>query len=118
MSRILIAEDAESIAQMLKEILEHSGFQVIGVAKNGDEAVELYKSLKPDLVTMDIIMPFKSGIAATKEILEFDPSAKIVVCSALGMNTIIEEAKEAGAKDFITKPFKASHVVSVLKKIL
>ena len=87
-------------------------------AKNGLEAVEKYKELRPDLTTMDIVMPFKSGIEATREIIKADPRAVIVMCSALGQESLVMEAIEAGASDFIVKPFKSEDVLSVVKKVL
>ena len=82
------------------------------------EAVEKYKDLKPDMTTMDIVMPFKSGIEATKEILAADPGAVIVMCSALGQESLVMEAIEGGAADFVVKPFKPEDVLRVVQKVL
>jgi len=90
---------------LIREAISPEGFEVAGEASNGDEAVKKYIALSPDIMTMDIVMPQKSGIEAVKEIIAFDPSAKIIMCSALGQDSLIMEAIEAGAKDFIVKPF-------------
>jgi two-component system chemotaxis response regulator CheY len=117
MARILIADDASFMRQMIREIIEPEGYEVVGEATNGIEAVELYKELQPDLVTMDIVMPKRSGIDAVKLILADEPTACVVMCSALGQETLVMEALQAGARDFIVKPFKPDCVVSTLKKV-
>ena len=94
------------------------GNEIVGEAANGVEAVEKYKELSPDLVTMDIVMPFKSGIEATREIISFDKSATIVMCSALGQESLVIEAIDAGAADFVVKPFKSEDVQRVCEKAL
>ena len=104
--------------QMIREIIEPEGYEVVGEATNGIEAVDLYKELQPDLVTMDIVMPKRSGIDAVKAILAGDPTACVVMCSALGQETLVMEALQAGARDFIVKPFKPDSVISTLKKII
>jgi two-component system chemotaxis response regulator CheY len=104
--------------QMIREIIEPEGFQVVGEATNGIEAVELFDELQPDLVTMDIVMPKRSGIDAAKTILATHSTACIVMCSALGQETLVMEALQAGARDFIVKPFKPDNVIATLKKIL
>jgi two-component system, chemotaxis family, chemotaxis protein CheY len=115
---VRIVDDAIFMRNMLKDIFASGGFEVVGEASNGLEAVEKYKALKPDLTTMDIVMPFKSGIEATREIIKADANAVIVMCSALGQESLVMEAIEAGASDFIVKPFKAEDVLSVVKKVL
>ena len=95
-----------------------SDYEIVGEAVHGVEAVDKYKELNPDLVTMDIVMPFKSGIEATKEILAHDSNATIIMCSALGQESLVMEAIEAGAADFIVKPFKADDVLAVVNKVL
>ncbi len=115
--RILIVDDAAFMRNMIKDILEEEGYEVAGEAANGEEAVSKYKELKPDVVTMDIVMPMKSGIEAVHEIVSFNKDAKIVMCSALGQESLITEAIEAGAKDFIIKPFKKENVVDIIKKL-
>ena len=116
--KVLIVDDAIFMRNMIKDIFSGSGFEVVGEAANGLEAVEKFKELKPDLTTMDIVMPFKSGIEATREIVKHDPEAVIVMCSALGQESLVMEAIEAGASDFIVKPFKSEDVLSVVKKVL
>lgn len=116
--RVLICDDAEFMRTLLRDTLERADFVVVGEAVNGKEAVEKYKELKPDIVTMDIVMPVKSGIDATKEIMAYDQKARVVMCSALGQEILVMDAIEAGAKDFIVKPFTDETVISVLKKVL
>ena len=118
MARILVADDASFMRQMIREIVEAEGFEVCGEASDGVEAVEEFKRLHPDLVTMDIVMPRKSGIDAVRGIMEVDPKACVVMCSALGQETLVTEAMQAGACDFIVKPFKPDDVVSTLRKAL
>src|SRR6266508_913849 len=103
---------------MIKDSVSGACFQGSAVAANGLEAVEKYKELRPDTTTMDIVMPFKSGIEATREIIKQDAKAVIVMCSALGQESLVMEAIEAGASDFIVKPFKSEDVLSVVKKVL
>ena len=116
--RVLIVDDAVFMRNMIKDIFSGGGFEVVGEAANGLEAVDRWRELKPDLTTMDIVMPFKSGIEATREIVARDPKALIVMCSALGQESLVMEAIEAGASDFIVKPFKAEDVLAVVKKVL
>ncbi len=118
MARVLIADDASFMRQMIREIIEPEGHSVVGEATNGIEAVEQYEELQPDLVTMDIVMPKRSGIDAVKGILAKHPDACIVMCSALGQETLVMEALQAGARDFIVKPFKPDNVVATIQKIL
>lgn len=118
MARVLIADDASFMRQMIREIIEPEGHEVIGEATNGIEAVELFRELQPELVTMDIVMPKRSGIDAVKAILAEQPSACVVMCSALGQETLVMEALQAGARDFIVKPFKPDSVISTLSKVL
>ena len=117
-ARVLIADDASFMRQMIREIIEPEGYEVVAEATDGMEAVEQYESLHPDLVTMDIVMPKRSGIDAVKGIIEQSPDACVVMCSALGQETLVMEALQAGAKDFIVKPFKPDNVISTLKKVL
>ncbi|MBW2701712.1 MAG: response regulator [Deltaproteobacteria bacterium] len=117
-SKVLIVDDAVFMRNTLKEIFSSHEFEVAGEASNGVEAVEKYKDLKPDITTMDIVMPFKNGIQATREILAEDPEATIVICSALGQESLVTEAIEAGATDFIVKPFRAENVMQVVKKAM
>jgi two-component system, chemotaxis family, chemotaxis protein CheY len=117
MPRVLIVDDAAFMRAMIRDILTKNGFEVAGEAGNGNEAVRLYDELHPDVVTMDIVMPLKSGIEATREITEKHPGARVVICSALGQESLVMEAMEVGAKDFIVKPFKEDQVVAVCKKL-
>jgi len=116
--RVLVVDDAIFMRNMIKDIFSSAGYEVVGEAANGLEAVERYKELKPDLTTMDIVMPFKSGIEATREIVKTDDKATIIMCSALGQESLVMEAIEAGASDFIVKPFRAEDVLSVVKKVI
>jgi len=121
MAKILIVDDAVFIRQRLSNLLKKEGFEIAGEAENGKDAIEKYKELKPDLVTMDIIMPNIQeidGIAAVKEIMEIDPQAKIIIVSAVGQRALMLEAIQAGAKDFIVKPYLASEVVKVIRRVL
>ncbi|MCC3145214.1 response regulator [Halanaerobium sp. Z-7514] len=117
MAEILIADDAAFMRLNLKNILKDD-FEITGEAENGQEAVELYQELNPDIVTMDITMPVMDGLEAIKAIKDIDPDAQIVVCSAMGQQKIVIQAIELGAKDFIVKPFKKDRVVESLKKLL
>jgi len=116
--RVLIVDDAAFMRMMLKNILSQNGYEIAGEASNGLEAVTLYKELKPDLVTMDITMPEMDGIAAVKEIRKIDPEAKIVMCSAMGQQAMVIESIQAGAKDFIVKPFQPDRVLEAVKKVV
>jgi len=117
-ARVLIADDASFMRQMIREIIEPEGFEVVGESTDGIEAVEHFAELQPDLVTMDIVMPKKSGIDAVKDILARHPHARVVMCSALGQETLVMEALQAGALDFIVKPFKPDAVLATLHKVL
>ncbi|MCP4761233.1 MAG: response regulator [archaeon] len=116
--KILVCDDSKFMRMMIKNILIQNNFEVIDEAENGLQAVEKYKSLKPDLVTMDIVMPEKSGIEAVREIIGFDANARIVMCSALGQQGLLVEAIEAGAQEFIIKPFKPARVLEAVNKVL
>lgn len=116
--RILIVDDAAFMRMMIKDILKKNDFEVCGEAEDGRQAVERYKELSPDLVTMDITMPKLDGIAAVREIKKMDPAAKIVMCSAMGQQAMVVEAIQAGALDFIVKPFQHDRVVEALRKAL
>ena len=118
MARIMVADDASFMRQMIREIVEGEGYEVVGEAADGDEAVETYKQVQPELVMMDIVMPRRSGIDSVKAILKLDPKARVVMCSALGQETLVAEAMDAGASDFIVKPFKPESVLATLKKVI
>ena len=119
MAKILIVDDAAFMRMMLKDILTKGGFEIAGEAADGVEAVAKYNELKPDLVTLDITMPNKDGIQALKEIKAADPNATCVMCSAMGQQSMVIEAIQSGAKDFIVKPFQADRIrinLIILKK--
>ncbi len=117
-TRVLIADDAVFMRNMIRDIFGTAPeFEVVGEAANGDEAISRYDELKPDVVTMDIVMPMKSGIEAVKEICQKHNGAKIVMCSALGQESLVMEAIEAGASDFIVKPFTPDKVLEVVRKV-
>jgi two-component system chemotaxis response regulator CheY len=117
MAKVLIVDDAAFMRMMLKNILGKNGHQIVGEAQNGAEGVKKYTELKPDVVTMDIIMPEVNGIEAVRQIMAIDPEAKIVMVSALGQEAMVKEALEAGARDFIVKPFKENKVLEVIEKL-
>jgi len=117
MRSILIADDSMFMRQMLKELLPKDQFTVVGEASTGKEALAKYNELNPDLVTMDITMPDMDGITAVRKIIETSPKAKIVMVSAMGQKPMIKEALEAGAKDFIVKPFDREKIISILSNL-
>lgn len=118
MANILVVDDAAFMRMMLKDILTKGGHQVVGEAANGLEAIVQYDKLRPDLVTMDITMPEMEGIEALKGIKQNDPKAKVVMCSAMGQQLMVVQAIQAGARDFIVKPFQAERVLEAIKKVL
>ncbi len=115
---VLICDDAIFMRTMVGDILQSAGFEVVGEAETGLQAVEKYKQLRPDLVTMDIVMPDMGGIDAVREITKFDPQAKILMCSAMGQQALVVEAIQAGAKDFVVKPFQPSRVLEAVQRVL
>jgi two-component system chemotaxis response regulator CheY len=118
MVKVLIVDDAQFMRNILKKIFVNNKYEVVGEAENADAGVAAYKRLKPDVVTMDICMPNKSGIEAIREIIKFDKNAKILVCSALGQELLVMEAIQAGAQDFIVKPFKQEKIIETMDKIM
>ena len=116
--KVLIVDDAAFMRMMIKDILEKNGFEVVGEASNGIKAVEIYNKEMPDIITMDITMPDMDGIQAVKAIKKINPSAKIVMCSAMGQQTMVMDAIKAGADDFVVKPFQAERVLESVKKVL
>jgi len=116
--RVLVVDDASFMRNMLRDVFERGPFVVVGEAENGVEAVRLYQKLRPDLTSLDIVMPLMDGITALKEIVRFDPSAKVVMCSALGQEALVAEAIDAGASEFIVKPFRAERVLKVAQSVL
>lgn len=118
MANILIVDDAAFMRMMIKDILSKNGYTVIGEAENGIKAIERYKELQPDLVIMDITMPEMDGIQAVKQIKAINDSAKIIMCSAMGQQAMVIESIQAGARDFIVKPFQAERVIEAVKKVV
>ena len=117
MARVLIVDDAAFMRISIKNMLTKNGYEVVGEAENGLVAIELYKELRPDIVTMDITMPEMSGLDALKEIQKLDPQAKIVMVSAMGQEAMVREAIVSGAKGFIVKPFKEEGIIAAIKKL-
>ncbi|WP_442600936.1 response regulator [Paenibacillus sp. KN14-4R] len=117
-NRILIVDDAAFMRMMIRDILTKNGYEVCGEANDGAQAIEKYKELHPDLITMDITMPEMDGIQALKEIKNIDANAKVIMCSAMGQQAMVIDAIQAGAKDFIVKPFQADRVIEAIKKTL
>jgi two-component system chemotaxis response regulator CheY len=115
---ILVCDDAIFMRTMIGDILTGAGYEVVGEAETGVQAVEQYSRLKPDLVTMDIVMPDMGGIDAVREIRRQDPDAKILMCSAMGQQALVVEAIQAGAKDFVVKPFQPSRVLEAVQRVL
>ena len=115
---VLVCDDAIFMRTMIADILTHAGFEIVGEAETGLQAVDKYKQLKPDLVTMDIVMPDMGGIEAVREICKTDPEAKILMCSAMGQQALVVEAIQAGAKDFVVKPFQPSRVLEAVQRVL
>lgn len=117
-NRVLIVDDAQFMRDLLRDIFEQAGWEVAGEAENGKQAAEQFQLLKPDLVTMDIVMPLRSGIEALADIIASDPAARVVMCSALGQESMVMEAVKAGAKDFIVKPFQPEQVLRIVKRAM
>jgi len=117
MKKILIADDAVFMRMMLRDLLTQHGFTIAGEAENGQEAVELFDELKPDLLIIDILMPIMDGLTAVEKILRKHPDAKIAMITAMGQRTYIDRAKEIGVKTFITKPFSPQAVIDKLNSI-
>ncbi len=117
-NRILVTDDAAFMRMMIKDILTKAGFEIVGEAENGKQAVDKYKELKPDLVTMDITMPEMDGLEALKAIRAIDSAAKVVMCSAMGQQAMVVEAVQNGARDFIVKPFQSDKVLESINKVI
>ncbi len=117
MAKVLITDDTLFMRVTLKGILGSNGFSEIIEATNGEEAVQQYQQHRPDVVLMDITMPVMDGIAATRKIREFDPNAKIIMCTALGQKEMVLQAVEAGARDFIVKPFQTDRVIETVRRL-
>jgi two-component system, chemotaxis family, chemotaxis protein CheY len=115
---VLVCDDAIFMRTMISDILSQAGFEIVGEAESGVQAVAKYRELKPDLVTMDIVMPDMGGIEAVREICKADPEARILMCSAMGQQALVVEAIQAGAKDFVVKPFQPSRVLEAVQRVL
>ena len=115
---VLVCDDAIFMRTMVGDILTQAGFEIVGEAESGLEAVERYRELRPDLVTMDIVMPDMSGIDAVREIVKLDPEARVLMCSAMGQQGLVVEAIKAGAKEFVVKPFQPSRVLEAVTRAL
>lgn len=122
MPRVLVVDDALFMRKVLSDILKREGMEIAGEAENGQAAIDKFKELKPDLVTLDVVMPkvgeIDGGISALKEIMKIDANAKVVMVSAMGQHALVVEAIQAGAKDFIVKPFQQARVAQALKKVI
>jgi len=118
MARVLVVDDAAFMRKMVTDALTGGGHEVVGEAGNGAEAVARFQELRPDVMTLDITMPEKDGIAALKEIVALDPGAKVVMCSALGQESKVLESIKLGAKDFVVKPFQPDRVLGAIEKAL
>ncbi len=117
-NRVLVVDDAAFMRMMIKDILTKNGYEVVGEAADGQQAVERYQEMRPDLVTLDITMPEMDGIEALKAIRSMDPTARVIMCSAMGQQSMVIDAIQAGARDFIVKPFQADRVVEAVRKAL
>lgn len=117
MTKVLIVDDAAFMRLSIRTMLEKNGFEIVGEAENGLDAIQKYKDLNPDIVTMDITMPKVTGVDALKVIKGYDPNAKVVMLSAMGQESMVREAVLSGAKSFIVKPFKEEHIIKVLKDL-
>jgi two-component system, chemotaxis family, chemotaxis protein CheY len=118
MARVLVVDDAAFMRKLLTDALVSGGHEVVGEAGNGIEAVARWQELRPELTTLDITMPEKDGLAALAEIMAIDPSAKVIMCSALGQEAKVLEAVKLGAKDFVVKPFQPPRVLEAVEKAL
>ncbi|WP_044894131.1 response regulator [Bacillus alveayuensis] len=118
MAKILIVDDAKFMRMTLSNILKKANHEIVGEGENGKQAVELYRTLRPDVVTLDITMPVMNGLEAVKAIKQEDPNAKIIICSAMGQQKMVVEAIEAGALDFIVKPFDEPRVIDAVNRVL
>lgn len=114
---VIIVDDAAFVRKTLHRIISEANYQVVGEAEDGQSAIQLYKKLKPDLVTMDVVMPVMSGIEATKKITQFDRAARVVIISAMQQENLIIDAINAGARDYIFKPFTADEIIKTLDRV-
>ncbi len=117
-NRVLVVDDAAFMRMMIKDILRKGGYDVVGEAEDGAKAIDKFRELRPDLVTMDITMPDMDGISAVREIRKIDQNALIIMCSAMGQQAMVIDAIQAGAKDFVVKPFQPERVLEAVRKVL
>jgi two-component system chemotaxis response regulator CheY len=118
MARVLVVDDAAFMRKMVSDALVKGGHEVVGEAGNGNEAVARYQELRPEVTTLDITMPEKDGLQALQEIMALDPSARVIMCSALGQESKVLESIKIGAKDFVVKPFQPDRVLGAVDKAL
>lgn len=118
MARVLVVDDAAFMRMTIKKMIEPDGYTIVGEAGNGVEAVQKYMELQPDVVLLDITMPEMNGVDALKRIKEFDPKAKVIICSAMGQQAMVAQAVQSGAKDFLVKPFERDRLIAALKRVL
>jgi two-component system chemotaxis response regulator CheY len=118
MARVLVVDDAAFMRKLVTDALTKGGHEVVGEAGNGVEAVSRFQELKPDLVTLDITMPEKDGLAALQDIISLDPGARVIMCSALGQESKVLESIKIGAKDFVVKPFQPDRVIGAVEQAL
>ena len=118
MARVLIVDDASFMRMTIRRMLEPEGYEIAGEAGNGVEAVQKYIELQPDVVLLDITMPEMNGVDALKRMKEYDPKARVVICSAMGQQAMVAQAIQSGAKDFIVKPFEKDRLIAAIKRVL
>jgi two-component system, chemotaxis family, chemotaxis protein CheY len=118
MAKIMIVDDAAFMRAMIRDMLTKSGHEIVAEAKNGLEAVQMYPSAKPDLMTMDITMPEMDGVTALRNIRSLDPAARVIMCSAMGQHAMVLDAIQAGAKDFVVKPLQQQRLLDAIEKVL
>lgn len=115
-NRLLVCDDSSFMRSAIIQTLEGAGYTVVGEAETGADAVRMYKELKPDVVTMDVVMPDVSGLEAVREIVSEDANAHIVMCSAVGQETFVSQAIEAGASSYVVKPFGPPELIEAVKR--
>jgi len=115
--KVLVVDDSAFMRNLLKQLLEDD-HEVVGEAENGVEAVEMYRELDPDVVTMDVVMPIRNGIEATSEIKSIDPNSSVIMCTSVGQEEKMREAVEAGADGYITKPFQKPNVLQAIDDVV
>ncbi|WP_292486872.1 response regulator [Methanohalobium sp.] len=118
MAKVMIVDDAAFMRMVIKDILTKNGHEVVAEASDGTESVEKYPELKPDLVFMDVVMPTMEGTEALKKIMDMDSEAKVIMCSSIGQQSVVKEAIDIGAQDFIVKPFDADKVMEVVNRVV